>query len=55
MRDGRWECAQCGAALDGVPRDAKPMVVIAAQSGERAWRILMIDGEEIHRCQRPDE
>jgi hypothetical protein len=51
LRDGRYECAHCGAVLD-IPLNAgDPRVAIKAASGERNVRALYLDGREIHRCE----
>jgi hypothetical protein len=53
LRDGRHECAQCGAALDIAP-DKVPLVTIHGASGKMNERVISVDGEEIHRCTRPN-
>jgi hypothetical protein len=52
---GKWECANCGAELDGVPKDSQPQVVMAHRSGAPSIRILKIGGAEIHRCEIESE
>jgi hypothetical protein len=49
LRDGRYECARCGAVLD-VTVDEEPNVTIHATGGGPNVRVLTLDGREIHRC-----
>lgn len=53
LRDGRYECAQCGAVLDIAP-DKMPSVAIHGASGKKNERVISVDGEEVHRCVRPN-
>ena len=53
LHDGRYECTLCGAVLD-VDSETEPKVAIHAASGKPNERVLSIDGNEIHRCVRPD-
>ena len=48
-RNGRYECAQCGIALD-VPPQTTPVVTIIAASGKPNIRAVSVDAIEIHRC-----
>ena len=48
-REGRYVCAQCGAGLT-IPRDAKPLLMFVQQAEGPRIRLVMIDGDEIHRC-----
>ncbi len=48
--DGHYTCALCGAVLD-VPADTMPKIVIASSDGQPNYRIIQVDGEEIHRCE----
>lgn len=50
--NGKWACAVCGAELD-VPDGKRPTVVLIGSSGKRNVRALVIEGEEIHRCEVP--
>ena len=50
-RDGRYECARCGAMLD-VPDRAQVRTMIMQSSGQPAVRAILADGKEIHRCER---
>jgi hypothetical protein len=52
---GKLECTWCGAALDGVPSDAHVRIELAQASGAPQYRVIRLDGEEIHRCERPAE
>jgi hypothetical protein len=49
LRRGRYECAQCGAALDIDPA-AVPRIVLETSSGKPLARVLLVNGVEIHRC-----
>jgi hypothetical protein len=49
LRDGKCECSHCGTVLE-LPLDEAPRVVIQAASGKPNVRILILKGEEIHRC-----
>jgi hypothetical protein len=49
-RTGRGlECGACGAILACSPH-ARPQTVLAQSSGRPNVRIVLLDGEEIHRC-----
>jgi hypothetical protein len=50
LRDGRYECAQCGAVLD-VPLDDTPNVMIHAASGQPTMRVISVGYTELHRCE----
>jgi hypothetical protein len=50
--DGRYECAFCGAILD-VPVTVNPRVTIRAATDAPKMRVILIDGEEVHRCEVP--
>jgi hypothetical protein len=50
-RDGRYECARCGVMLD-VPDAAQVRTMIMQSSGQPAVRAILVDGKEIHRCER---
>jgi hypothetical protein len=50
----QYECVLCCAVLD-LPIDATPKVTIKAASGKPTWRVLSVDGKEIHRCERPSK
>jgi hypothetical protein len=49
VHNGRYECVLCGVVLD-VPIDEKPIVMIAAASGEPTMRTIVFAGVEVHRC-----
>ena len=49
-REGRYECAHCGAVID-VPRHARPRVIIQMASEEPLVRVLTLNGKEVHRCE----
>jgi hypothetical protein len=53
LRDDHYECAQCGARLD-IADDKVPRVTIHGASGRQNERVISVDGEEIHRCARPN-
>jgi len=48
-RDGRYECAHCGEALD-VPFILDPQSVIRCASGMPNVRAVLVDGKKIHAC-----
>ena len=50
INNGRYECINCGAALD-IPLVEDPRVMIRAASGAANVRTLMVNGEVIHSCQ----
>jgi hypothetical protein len=47
--DGAWWCTLCGTRLDGVSAATVPVEHID-RSTEPPFRIVEIDGKEIHRC-----
>jgi hypothetical protein len=49
MRDGRYECQQCGEVLD-ITEDAVPRVEMKGASGEPNRRSITLEGREIHSC-----
>jgi hypothetical protein len=49
-REGRYECAHCGASVD-VPPQAQPRVIIQMSSEEPLVRVLTLNGKEVHRCE----
>ncbi len=49
LRDGKWECAYCGAPID-VPEDALPHVVFKDSPEQPDYRVVFVRGEEVHRC-----
>jgi hypothetical protein len=57
LRDGRYECAQCGAVLD-VPSDETLNVMIHtlnvmihAASGLPNMQVISVGRAELHRCE----
>jgi hypothetical protein len=50
LRDGRYECANCGVQLDVTPH-GEPNATIHAAGGKPNVRVLKVDGREIHRCE----
>src|SRR4051812_31915857 len=48
-RDGRYECAECGALLD-IPPNAHPKAMIKVSDSRPNIRVLTLGGREIHRC-----
>jgi hypothetical protein len=50
IRDGRYECAYCGAVLE-IPLSERPRVVIRAASGKPNVRGLELEGRLIHSCE----
>jgi hypothetical protein len=47
---GGWKCDYCGNALD-VPADATPQARLTAGAGKPTYRVFVLDGEEVHRCE----
>ena len=47
-----WACTVCSAAFL-VPRGRRPSVVLVTESGKRRERVVMVDGQIVHRC-HPD-
>jgi hypothetical protein len=45
-----WTCRECGAVIDIAPGRV-PDVRIHGASGRPNMRVLVLDGEEIHRCE----
>jgi len=54
LKRGKWTCAVCGAVLD-LPRGRTPQVRFHSASGKPVERVLVLDGEELHRCTLPDD
>jgi len=44
-----WACTVCSAAVV-VPRDQRPSVVLVTESGKPRERVVMVDGQVVHRC-----
>jgi len=53
IEDGRWRCTWCGAFLDDVPLEKRPVVTLHASGGSPNVRVVTVDGEEVHRCPEP--
>lgn len=49
-RGGRYVCELCEAVLD-IPPDAKPKLMFVQEADGPRIRLLVIDGQEIHRCE----
>ena len=47
--DGKWRCLSCGAPLEGVVQ--VPITKILNEPGKATVRVVMLDGDEIHRCE----
>jgi hypothetical protein len=54
ITNGRHECALCGADLK-IPITTKPQSVIADGTDRSRVRVLLVKGEEIHRCEMPSQ
>jgi hypothetical protein len=52
--DGRYKCDWCGADLD-LPFADHESFEITTEHVDVDVRIIMVGGEEHHRCQRPTE
>jgi hypothetical protein len=53
IEDGQWRCTWCGAFLEGVPLEQRPVVTLHASGGEPNVRVVTVDGVEVHRCVEP--
>ena len=53
-RDDGYECAFCGAVLD-IPCSPSSKVTIRAVGVSPRVRSLVVAGQEIHRCELPDQ
>ena len=51
LRGGSYECALCGAPLDGVTEQTHVRTMLAQSSGTPKVRSLLADGRELHRCE----
>jgi len=47
--DGEVVCKRCGGQLN-IPAGRTPEVTFVAESGRPVFRVLEVDGDEIHRC-----
>jgi hypothetical protein len=52
VRNGKHACALCGADLN-IPLTTKPKSVFLDGSDRPRVRVLLVKGEEIHRCAMP--
>jgi hypothetical protein len=50
--NGKWQCAYCQAELD-VPEGQQPISMLISASGRPRERALLLNGQEIHRCEVP--
>ena len=50
LADGRWRCLYCGETVN-IPLDAAPNVIVSAASGQPTYRVFVLDGKEVHRCE----
>ncbi len=50
--DGRYVCNWCGADLD-LPFADRETIEIISETGGGRLRIIIVGGEEHHRCERP--
>ena len=49
LRNGKYECVQCGAQLD-IPADVVPLVYVRTTSESGAIRSIVYEGKEVHSC-----
>jgi hypothetical protein len=49
------ECLWCNATLDGVPEGARIRTALMQSGGGPTERAILVDGREIHRCERNGE
>jgi hypothetical protein len=54
LEDGRYKCDWCGADLDLLFADHETFEIITEHDGVNV-RIIVVGGEEHHRCQRAAE
>jgi hypothetical protein len=50
QRGSTWTCRECGTVIDIEPGRV-PDVRIHGSSGQPNMRVLVLDGEELHRCE----
>ena len=48
--EDHYECARCGVTLDVLEYELVAAFIDGSES-EREYRVLMLRGEEIHRCE----
>jgi hypothetical protein len=48
--DGTYECTLCGVILD-IPEDKVPLAVVAELTGLCETGAIVIEGQEVHRCE----
>jgi hypothetical protein len=49
-RGSTWTCRECGTVID-IEGGRVPDVRIHGASGQPNMRVLVLDGEELHRCE----
>jgi hypothetical protein len=55
LRDGKYECVNCGALVDAPPGEV-PYAVVLSTSGRPDYQLIVLHGKELHRCEiTPDE
>jgi hypothetical protein len=47
-----WECTECGATV-WVERGRKPLTIFMTTSRDGTERVVVVEWQEVHRCQ-PD-
>ena len=50
--DGRYRCTMCGTLLE-VPSGDELRIVLTGPEGGPRERVLIMDEEELHRCEIP--
>ena len=50
---GLYRCKICDTIIETAPHHDPPLSMVISQSGERDQRVVMISGQEIHRCPFP--
>jgi hypothetical protein len=48
--DGTYECTLCGMILD-IPKDKIGLATVAELTGLCATGAIVVEGQEIHRCE----
>ena len=51
VRDGRYECALCGAVLDVPASNDPPQTAIHSATSKATVRVLTVNNVEVHRCE----
>ncbi len=55
IENGQWRCTWCGASIAGAPIDKSLHIELRSASGEQTFRVVEIEGTEVHRCPSPPQ